>query len=1155
MRLAFEGILGAFAIAAVLLVSGGATVAFAVPGPASTGAAVGIASAHPGAPTQRSPSTPSWNPRGECPAAPATWHGTDPPTAVQAALQSACPFEPDQASLSFLSNASGSGGRVAFTVALPAGTASPATALTSFGLGMWLSGVPCSLDGAAFLNVQLEPPYHYAGANGSANWTVQAPVDDLVPAGSCDPQCQNATALYSLEGTPYCEDDAVDAGVGGPTVTGWGGFVPGDQLNVTFVGAYQGTDPLTVYLNDTTHPSADLVWSYGAGVTVDHQILTPFAPSAGWSPMAWGYGVNVQADVQNCPTLSADAAAPCDSYDAPAWNAVAAPTIVQAAYWNATTLTYANGFDWTATASSTGGCAAVACSDFTTFGGTGAYPFWSLRAFDGASAWSYGQGGVTALTSWGGAAQFAASGAPTYAAVAAVAMVGATQIGNAVYLDAVAADPGTVQAVEFGAFWCFSGATPTVATTAGTLTASLVDTAADGNWTGSFSTHTDSGTFNAWARAESFGGTWSAPSYLTTSVTGVTGCTLSAPAAPAFTAANVSAAGGGFVLNWTASSGSILGYTVLVNWSGPTYVVPLGNVTHALVDLGLNPSVSYAIQVQATNFAHLSTDSLVVSASPTTVLGAGLSTAARTYWVGNADVTFDASASGGTAPYTYQVAFGDGSVNTTTTPDNALEVTHDYAGYFGTAAAQVTVLDAAGESATSAPVLVPILATPLAVNPSIAAGAVAVNVSWLLPASPAGSVTAYTVFTTTNAALAPTMSGALAGGAAAVGVTITFTSNLWDQFAVPVGTTVWAEVVAWDGYGAGTLPASGGPHVATTVNLTTGPIQSTPPGGAAPFTDALSDFVVNGTNDAITQSIYAAGFNTSGPSTLTPSTGGTWVNATLALGSPGLHVVILHVADQFADFALQITDVYVSAGGPLTVALSAPGPAGWTGWAGTALTFRAQASGGPGPDAFTWAFGDGGVATGANVTYTYPAPGNYTISVTATDATSGGAGTRTQTMTVFAPPTVAIQSRPGPNGSLSWAFTALTTGGSGVPSLSWSFGDGTVASGVHVSHDYGAPGTYTVNVSSVDPTGRSATAMLVLTLGGGGSGGGGSGTYLGAAAATWFGAAIGLAVLAAVLALALVVVARARAGRPGSGIARWKSTDDDPRSDRPGARR
>jgi len=1047
------------------------------------------------------------------------------PTAVVPTEQGPCEIGHDEPGLNFVSNESYSGSRVQFVVDMPPAGSNTASAFSTMWVGLWLAGVPCSYRGQSYLEVQLNPPYNDLGLTENANWTVQAPVWDLVPAGSCDPQCQNDTAFTTIGGVGYCEDDAAISGVGTYTSTGWGNFAPGDSLVIQLVGQVNGTSGLSVFINDTTNPGNDLSWTYSRSVTASGEPLTPFYNSSAPANGGWGYGLNVEATWENCPApTGVDAPTPCNSYDGPAVSAVGVPEFVSASYWNASTLSYANPFPWTATTSSAGACSGLAapCQDFTTYGGTGSYPYWSLHAWDGSAWWMYGGKYPNEVTNWSGpAGEFNPLGyVPTYLDPTTVASASSVTIGNSVDVTSQVVDPNGVAQVDVSAYFCFGSSTPSVETAVGTLTVSPWDTSNDGNWTAAFSTGTYSGTVHYWVRAESVSGVWSLPVAGTATATGVTSCGFPAPSPPVFGPANVTSLGGGYALDWADASPGVVDYTVTFTpvGNGSATTLDAGNHTELTADLGAGDA-NYTITVTAVDAAGLNASTGPVSPAMTLpVLSAALSAPTSTaFWVGHAQVPFTATASGGLAPYAFTFTFGDGTTEVVLSNASIVNVTHDFGTYFGDARATVAVTDAVGDTAVSARALVQVWATPLGVEPAIAAGDGLVNLTWTPPASPAGPVLSYTVFYTTNPVFAWALTSIWPLNSTGHGLNLWNTSRTYFDLATPDNLTIFLQVVAWDAYGEGLLSADTPILNATPAPLLASPIQLSQAGGPAPFTVDLTSFVTNATNDPIADPMYVSGVSLHANATVWYTGHGAWVNGTLTFPTPGLQLVVFHVSDLFSDIALETVQVLVTPGTGPFVTLTGPTANGWFGWAGTALSLSATAVGGTGPYQYTWSFGDGNEAGGANVTHTYTNAGNFTVSVSVEDLTTQGTTVRTQSLLIFAPPTVAIATAPGPNGSLSWLFSAVTGGGSGVPHVTWSFGDGSVAYGLSVRHDFVGPGTYVVNASSADPAGPTAQATYTLVLTGGNGGGSSStGTFLGLDGGSWGPVAVLLALLTAV---------------------------------------
>lgn len=159
--------------------------------------------------------------------------------------------------------------------------------------------------------------------------------------------------------------------------------------------------------------------------------------------------------------------------------------------------------------------------------------------------------------------------------------------------------------------------------------------------------------------------------------------------------------------------------------------------------------------------------------------------------------------------------------------------------------------------------------------------------------------------------------------------------------------------------------------------------------------------------------------------------------------------------------------------------------------AGYPIGVHGGGMGGHRPYAVEVTFGDGGSAAvsigdaGAgtfNVSHTYVSAGRYLVNITEGDA-AGASANASQAVLVNAsiePPHLEL---PGSIvvGSLE-TFAAITTGGSAPYTVTWSFGDGTVAIGGTVAHAFGAEGTYRVGVMVRDAVGANASATAMVTV-------------------------------------------------------------------------
>ena len=185
--------------------------------------------------------------------------------------------------------------------------------------------------------------------------------------------------------------------------------------------------------------------------------------------------------------------------------------------------------------------------------------------------------------------------------------------------------------------------------------------------------------------------------------------------------------------------------------------------------------------------------------------------------------------------------------------------------------------------------------------------------------------------------------------------------------------------------------------------------------------------------------------------------------------NPGTYTATLTATDNVEMSATSSVVVTVNDVAP-TVSLTAP----TSGEAGVAESFLASATDiSPADQAagftYSWVFGDGGTATGASPSHTFTAAGTYTVTVTATDE-YGKIGTATGTVVVVGPPTVNAGSAFTVNAGSSTTFSQATESGGTAPfTYSWTFGDGSTASGsLNPSHTYANPGSDTATVTVTD---------------------------------------------------------------------------------------
>ena len=201
------------------------------------------------------------------------------------------------------------------------------------------------------------------------------------------------------------------------------------------------------------------------------------------------------------------------------------------------------------------------------------------------------------------------------------------------------------------------------------------------------------------------------------------------------------------------------------------------------------------------------------------------------------------------------------------------------------------------------------------------------------------------------------------------------------------------------------------------------------------------------------------------------------------------------------------------------------------------LSLNATITGGTGASQETWTFGDATETVGVNNTsHAWDRPGNYTVTFAYTDAL-GVAANRSVEVTVhpslaatFSTGNASASNPPAPGTSVN--FTSDISGGTPPYRESWSFGDGSFASGLSVNHSYGSSGTYTVKVTLIDAVGESVETNLSVTVATSSSSGGGLSAVSGGFGSGLF---LGLVIGGVAAAAVLFVVGLRKGGRPPAG--------------------
>jgi PKD repeat protein len=235
----------------------------------------------------------------------------------------------------------------------------------------------------------------------------------------------------------------------------------------------------------------------------------------------------------------------------------------------------------------------------------------------------------------------------------------------------------------------------------------------------------------------------------------------------------------------------------------------------------------------------------------------------------------------------------------------------------------------------------------------------------------------------------------------------------------------------------------------------------------------------------LTVAVNASGTTTSDGATLSydwnwgdGSAHGSGVTATHAYSATGNYTVTLTVTDSVGSTATLATPVHPTHAAPV---------AAFTGGA-TAFTVNVSAATSTATDGATlsydWNWGDGSAhSTGVTASHTYAGPSSNTIILTITDSL-GLTSTVTHVISTSHTAPVAAFTPTTSGQSLVVDGGASHASDGATLTYDWNWGDGTAhGSGPTASHNYAAPGNYTVTLTVTDSFGSSgsATAGVVAT--------------------------------------------------------------------------
>ncbi len=502
---------------------------------------------------------------------------------------------------------------------------------------------------------------------------------------------------------------------------------------------------------------------------------------------------------------------------------------------------------------------------------------------------------------------------------------------------------------------------------------------------------------------------------------------------------------------------------------GTAALVSNGSVSHVYLTDGTYAAVAYVADSSGNVSASAPLEVVVGGASLRVVLTVSDSTPAA-----GESVRFNASVTGGTAPYSYLFTFGDGTF-LSGSPSNT--TTHSFA-VAGGYCADVVVNDSAVPQDGGTSALVPI---------SVGGGEAPVCRTQVAPFQ----VTADSTPGVRDAPADYPSLFTVSGGEGVGAPTVLLSSS--DPYVGACGCTIFRS----PGTYSVTLQAtnSSGTRASNETNVTvapplTGTFGTTTPWGDAPLTVTFNASVSGGyqANASRTQWEFGDGTSAAGATVShTYTAAGTYFatgdaeDSGNGNASEGFLIDVLPAGDGSGYLASATIQPAVHVVAGTTVRFSAELPS-TPGVAGGTLA----------PVLFNWSLGSGDSAPEAVTAATVYAPASGEVSAREFWLNVTWPFSHEQlTFPVLDPSFLAVQSGgfipradalgvragTGPGSGvapLTWTGTA-TTSGPGTTHLSWSFGDGNSSTARTVAHQYGTPGEYAVTLAANDSWNDTAT--------------------------------------------------------------------------------
>src|SRR3989454_1034843 len=417
-------------------------------------------------------------------------------------------------------------------------------------------------------------------------------------------------------------------------------------------------------------------------------------------------------------------------------------------------------------------------------------------------------------------------------------------------------------------------------------------------------------------------------------------------------------------------------------------------------------------------------------------------------------VTFTASASGGTSPYSFNWNFGDGSTGARSS------VNHTY-GTAGTYTATLNAKDSGSpQQTTSAQQSVTVT------NP------------------PPPALTASFTYTPSNPTAGQTVSftGSASGGTPPYGYSWTFGDG-----GTALGSSVTHSYQAAGSYNVVLTVTDAARQTANSAHAVT---ASNPPPQVL-----TASFVYAPASPLVGQQVtfIASANGGTAPYSFSWSFGdasiGSGSTVTHAYSSAGTFNVILIVSDSGSPQQTANSQQSVTVSNPPPTPLTTSSTYSPTSpQVGQQVSFSGSASGGTSPYTFNWTFGDGSSGTGSTVTHTYTSAGTFTVVLTVKDSGSPQQTTSSQqSITVTSPPPPALTasftySPANPQIAQAVSFTGSASGGTQPYNFGWAFGDGSTGTGSAATHAYTTAGSYTVVLTVKDSGSPQQTATSQQTV-------------------------------------------------------------------------